>query len=173
MKIYELASGSIGPEIDKQLQGIGDGINQKNAQPDGFQQPDPNMPPGMDEEPDTEEEQPKKVDPYLVAAVKGMPYVNDYKFDDDSKIAPYNLLQRSFGELMKVRGLVRAKINMKTMNDQFGLYDDPVMKFYQDMMAFIEKSMMIKKKMEKGEGSTGSESQKAAPNNPAAKSNVR
>lgn len=171
MKIYELASGSIGPEVDKQLQAVGDSVRQQNNQPQAPMQAAADPMGGMDDA--EQDDTPKKVDPYLVAAVKGMPYVNDYQFDDEDKIAPYNLLQRSYDELMKVRNLVRAKINMKTMNDQFGLYDDPTMKFYQDLISFVEKTMGIKKKMDKSGGAEGAKAQRAAPNNPAEKSNVR
>jgi hypothetical protein len=167
MRIYEIQAGKLGPEIDQQLQGVGNGINQQNNQP---QQPEtPPAQPDMKQD-DSEEEQPKKVDPYLVAAIKGMPYVNEYDFDESNKIAPYNLLQRSYGELIKIRNLIRAKINMKTMSDQYGLYDDPSMKFFQDMISFIEQVMTIKKK---ADDSKTDSAQKVTTNNPAPQSNVR
>lgn len=152
MKIFELQAGQLGPQLDQQLQGVAQGVDQNNNQPElPAQAPaQPDLEQQQEEPPEKPAEPPKKVDPYLVAQVKSMPYVTNYEWGDDSKVAPYALLQLSVGDLEKARTLFRTKINMKTLSDQYGLYADPGMTFYQDAMNFVEKVLSLKKTMDNG-----------------------
>lgn len=166
MHLYELQGGAFGPQVDKQLQGVASGINQTNNQPQAPMQAPPQADLKSEEDSD-----PKKVDSYLLAAVKSMPYVTEYDFNEDNNIAPYNLLQRDIGDLSKIRNLIRAKMSIKTMSDQVGLYDSPDMTFFVNMLNFIERVIELKKKMD--QGSPRDTARQEKPKNPAPKSNVR
>lgn len=145
MKLFELQASDLGRDLDTKIQGIGNGIAQGNNQPEtpqGAIDSDTSQP----IEPDEDEEPPKKVDSYLVASTKNHPFVTDYDWKEDERLNPYKILQMDLAQLNSLRTLVRTKINMKSYTDQVGLYDDPGMKFYQDLMSFVEKVIGFKKK---------------------------
>lgn len=87
----------------------------------------------------------KRVDPYVVSAVKGTSYVSDYRHREESKIHPFKIIQLPVEELSQLRNLVRNRISMSGFEDQYGLYDRPDMKFYQDLISFVEKVYDLKK----------------------------
>lgn len=161
MRLYELQASSIDNDLRNTAKDItqgdtGSGPMQNNQ---GQQQ---NVPDdfGMGDE-DGDEidvEKTKQVDNYIVSSTKNMDYVTKYNHKENSKIHPFKLAQMPLDELNQVRGLVKNKISINTFSDNFGLYDDPSMKFYQDMISFVEKLTDLKKlavkqnKERRGEG---------------------
>jgi hypothetical protein len=146
MRLYELQQ----MDVEKQLQDVASGINDQSNAPD--------MPPGappMPGSPDqamqpSPEEDPmddlKPVESDLLANTKNLPYVTAYSHDDDSPIHPMRLLNMGTTDLKTARDRVRTKISMTTIKNDFGLYDSPDMKFYRDMISFIEKALEFKKR---------------------------
>lgn len=163
MYLYELQASSIDKELENTAQQIGQGGArgpQKSSGPmtdpddplGGQEQNEPD--PGMMSEPGTEDldvADAKKIDSYVVAKVKNHSYVTDYRHRGNSKIEPFKIIQLELDELNQLRQLVRNKISMSMFKDQFGMYADPTMKFFQDLISFVEdvietKKMVVKNK---------------------------
>ena len=96
-----------------------------------------------------EEEEVKKINAALLTAVQGMPYVDEYEHVANSKIAPEKILQMDFDELSHLRTLVTNKINMITLHDKVGMYDDPGVKWYQHLRDFTDRVFSMKKKADR------------------------
>ena len=92
--------------------------------------------------PDAEAET-KKVDDSLFTTVKSMPFVTDFSHET-SKLGPLEILQKDNADLAQLRTILRNRINMKTASDQYGLYDDPDMKYYQAMLSYVEQVIQAK-----------------------------
>ena len=103
------------------------------------------MPPSPLGGDDTDVEDVKKVDSFVVASTKTLPYVTDYRHSDTSKINPFKIAQMDLDELYQLRNLVRNTINQNTFSNQFGAYSDPGMRFYQDMLTYVEKVIEAKR----------------------------
>ena len=115
-----------------------------------------------------EQEEVKKINDALLTAVQGMPYVDEYEHDDNSKIAPEKILQMNFDELSHLRTLVTNKINMISLHDKVGMYDDPGVKWYQDLRDFVDKVFSMKKRADrparnKAHGKTAKFEKKSSP----------
>lgn len=94
--------------------------------------------------PDEEAEaETKKVDDSLFTAVKDMPFVTDFSHEN-SKLGPLEILQKDNTDLAQLRTILRNRINMKTASDQYGLYDDPDMKYYTSMLSFVDQVIQAK-----------------------------
>lgn len=165
MYLYELQASTIDKELEDTARTIGKGgqpsdPNAPQGAPEASTGPmtdpndplggeEPNMPdPGMLDDPSADEieiAKTKKIDSYVVASIKGHPYISDYRHRSNSKISPDKIIQMDMDQLVQLRNLVRNKISLNSINDQFGLYDDPGMKFYQDMISFVEKIIDGKK----------------------------
>ena len=104
---------------------------------------------GLPTDVEDEEEEVKKINAALLTAVQGMPYVDEYEHDDNSKIAPEKILQMNLDELIHLRTLVTNKINMITLHDKVGMYDDPGVKWYQHLRDFSDRVLNMKKKADR------------------------
>lgn len=93
--------------------------------------------------PGDDEAETKKVDDSLFTAVKGMPFVTDFSHDN-SKLGPLEIIQKDNADLAQLRTILRNRINMKTASDQYGLYDDPDMKYYQAMASYVDQVIQAK-----------------------------
>jgi len=171
MKLYELDQTGIERDLEKTASGIG----QTQAARSGEMEPDLGIEggaPGMDDpaglagagqqplnQPDPQagavpddmeaEEESKKISEILVSAVQGMAYTDEYDHGDNSKIAPEKILQMNFDELHNLRNLVINKINMIALNNKVGMYDDPGVKWYQDLRDFTDRVLSVKKKADR------------------------
>lgn len=87
----------------------------------------------------------KKVDATLVAAVKGHKYAKGYRHPDNSKIHPYKILSMTIDELNQLRTMARNKANIDTFNGEMGVYDNPAIKFFQDLISYVDKVIEVKK----------------------------
>lgn len=177
MKLYEFNASQIDKELDNVATGISSdmqpkkglsGMGMDQQSPDGMgggdlggdlggldDQANPlNQPegagPGMD---DTDEELTqrnlKKVDDFIIAAMKNAPYATEYQHDEASRISPFAILAMNNEQLSNLRLLVRNKINNESLSDRFGLYDDPGMKFYIDLLSYVDKTIQLRKKTHK------------------------
>ena len=120
----------------------------------------------------TDEEQDEmlmqKVDSVLVSAAKGHPYARGYNHEDNSKIHPYKILGMQMDELQQLRTMARNKANMETFNGELGAMDNPDIKFFQDLVSFVDKIIEVKKSAtkeykDKKEGKTATAEQAPAP----------
>lgn len=97
----------------------------------------------------TDEEQDEllmqKVDQILISATKGHPYSRGYQHQDSSKIHPYKILGMNMDELNQLRTMARNKANIETFNGELGVYDNPDIKFFQDLVSFVDKVIEVKK----------------------------
>ncbi len=159
MKLYELDSTGIERELEKTADGIGqtnDGI--AGADPQAAPMTDPNTglqstanepEAGLDAMPtdaEDEMEDTKEISDILVSAVGGMAYVDEYDHPTTSKITPEKIMQMDFDELYNLRNIVTNKIHMISLNDKVGMYDDPGVKWYQDLRDFTDRVLSTKKK---------------------------
>lgn len=135
MRLYEFQAAGLEQDLEGQLKNVSDGIDADQNQPD----------PAGGMEPPSDEPDVKPIDSGLMASTKGLPYATEYSFEDDSKLNPVVIMGMAVGELQNLRNLVRTKINMKTVSDEYGLYDNPEMKFYQDLLTFVERTMSYRK----------------------------
>lgn len=87
----------------------------------------------------------KKVDSVLVSAAKGHPYARNYKHDDASKIHPYKMLSMQMDELQSLRTMARNKANIESFNGDIGAMDNPEIKFFQDLVSYVDKLIEVKK----------------------------
>ena len=162
MKLFELQSGAIEKELKKKANsiddaGIGDDVPPEEEPKDGGEdftdldspmgggQQDMNMMNQPDIPTDAEETEEeldqamlKKVDSALMTATKKLSYANDYTHDEKSKIHPFRILQMEMGELENLRNIARNKMNMITLDGNFGAYSDPGMNFYRDLINYVE-----------------------------------
>lgn len=92
----------------------------------------------------------KSVDSAVISAVKGMPYTDSYRHEETSKIHPYRIMQMTADELNQLRTMARNKLNMETFSGRLGVYDSPDVKFFQDLVSFVDKVIETKKKVTKG-----------------------
>lgn len=87
----------------------------------------------------------KKVDSVLVSAAKGHPYTRNYAHDDKSKIHPYKILSMQMDELQSLRTMARNKANIESFNGDLGSMDNPEIKFFQDLVSYVDKLIEVKK----------------------------
>lgn len=116
------------------------------------QQPeDPDLPPlGGIEDAEKEERMAKKVDTSVIAAVKNMPYVKNYRHQESSRVHPFQILQMPIDELNQLRNIVRNKINMDSFTDEVGIYDSPDARFYQELLSYVDKALETQRSSLKG-----------------------
>ena len=184
MKLYELDSTGIERELAQTADGIAQTTDANaGADPQAAPMTDPNTglqttanepDPGLDGVPtdiEDEEEETKKISDMLVSAVGGMAYVDEYEHDDQSKISPEKIMQMDMDELYNLRNIVTNKIHMISLNDKVGMYDDPGVKWYQDLRDFTDRVLSTKKKAkspkkDKHQGKTATyDERKASKNN--------
>lgn len=167
MRLYELQSSS----IDRQLKQTANNI--KRAGPGGPQpeQPDqgqempgsgpmtnPDDPLGQfQDQPDDpmmsgpsgdeqEEERVKKVDSYVIAAVRGQPYLKkNWNHRDGSPTHPMSIMGMTLDELYNSRNTVRYELQKTTTSDKVGLYANEYVEYLNDMLAFIDSVIDAKK----------------------------
>jgi len=99
---------------------------------------------GMTDE-DEDEMLMQKVDTILVSAAKGHPYSRNYNHDQSSKIHPYKILSMSMDELNSLRTMARNKANIESFNGDLGAMDNPDIKFFQDLVSYVDKLIEVKK----------------------------
>ena len=87
----------------------------------------------------------KKVDSVLVSAAKGHPYTRNYSHEDKSKIHPYKILSMQMDELQSLRTMARNKANIESFNGDLGSMDNPEIKFFQDLVSYVDKLIEVKK----------------------------
>jgi len=87
----------------------------------------------------------KKVDSILVSAAKGHPYTRNYSHEDKSKIHPYKILSMQMDELQSLRTMARNKANIESFNGDLGSMDNPEIKFFQDLVSYVDKLIEVKK----------------------------
>ena len=87
----------------------------------------------------------QKVDSILVSAAKGHPYARSYNHDDGSEIHPYKILSLQLDELQSLRTMARNKANIESFNGDLGAMDNPDIKFFQDLVSFVDKIIEVKK----------------------------
>ncbi len=87
----------------------------------------------------------KKVDTVLVSAAKGHPYARNYNHEDKSKIHPYKILSMQMDELQSLRTMARNKANIESFNGDLGAMDNPEIKFFQDLVSYVDKLIEVKK----------------------------
>ena len=109
-----------------------------------------------------------KVDEILIAAAKGHPYASGYKHQEKSKIHPYKILGMSIDELQSLRTMARNKFNLESFNGEVGAADNPDIKFFQDLVSFVDKVLEVKKSStkehkDKKEGKTAKFSKRDEP----------
>ena len=174
-KLNELASADIdrdlekaanditqatGPGQDDETGGMGAGADDMGASdfgaapdPAAGQSPlqggdelaaDDPMASGMSDE-DEDEMLMQKVDSILVSAAKGHPYARNYNHDQASKIHPYKFLSMSMDELNSIRTMARNKANIESFNGDIGAMDNPDIKFFQDLVSYVDKLIEVKK----------------------------
>lgn len=134
------AGGGLGPEM-------GD-MGAPGQTPGEFPQNQPQIP-GVGAEGPTPEDDDlykKKVDAYLLSAVKGMEYVTDFKHRESSNIHPFRLAQMEVDELSKAVRMVKNKLDITGMNVETGKYDNPQMTFFGHMLAYLERVLDLKKR---------------------------
>ncbi len=146
--------------------GLGGGLGGAGGIPNT---PDPNLG-GIPGDIEAEQEEVKKINDALVAAVSGMPYVDEYDHDENSKITPEKIMQMNIDDLTHLRNLATNKINMISLHDKVGMYDDPGVKWYHHLRDFTDKVLSMKKKADrpaknKKEGKTASYRQQEASKN--------
>lgn len=146
MRLFELQS----KEIEQQLQGISQGISDGSLAPpppagaEPMPGPGDNIPPPPPEDADPLADM-DPVEPELLAAVKSHPYVANYNHDEEKPTHPMRLLGLSAKGLEQARTAVTTKMGLTTLSNKVGLYDDPGMKFYIDLMSFIDRVLQHKK----------------------------
>ena len=112
---------------------------------------DPDLPPlGGEEDATRDERMAKKVDTAVIAAVKNMSYVKDYRHQESSKVHPFQILQMPIDELNQLRTIVRNKISMDAFTDEVGIYDSPDARFYQDLLSYGDKALGSQRSALKG-----------------------
>lgn len=158
MKLYELQQNNLDDEIENQLKNVADGMDDQDNQPDvpvhgnmptgqADENPlsDPSPEPTEDEE--REENMSKPIDSGLLSAVQNLPYVSRYNHESSQNTHPMNLLTLDVSDMEKVRNRARNEIASKTMTDAYGLYDDPELRFWQDLVSFMERAITAKRKI--------------------------
>ena len=135
----EFGAGAASPQDQSLLQ-------QQSLAPE-----EPELPPmAGDDDALRDEQMSKKVDTAVIASVKNMPYVKNYRHEESSKVHPYRILQMPVDELNQLRTMVRNKINMDAFADQVGVYDSPDARFYQDLLSYVDKALTSQRKALKG-----------------------
>lgn len=110
-----------------------------------------NQPEAPMQEPEDEEQEKlatKKVDDALYSQVKDLPFATDYDHEK-TKVGPYEILQMDNSDLAETRNIVRNKINRLTYVDRYGTYDDPNMRYLEDMLNYVEKVIQTKNQISK------------------------
>lgn len=118
--------------------------------PMGGEQMDPNQPDlpmgAGPTDADMDAERIAKIDASTIAAVSGMPYVTDYVHrDEKSPTHPLQIASASMEDLMSIRNVARAEMLNRSISNQFGLFDRPDTKFYQDLLSYVERVIDMKK----------------------------
>lgn len=107
---------------------------------------EPDLPPGAEQTDDEIEELlQKKVDSILIAKTRGHPYIKNYRHEEGSKIHPYKILGMPLDELNQLRTKSRNKLNLETYDGDIGVYDNPDLKFFQDLVSFLDTVIESKK----------------------------
>lgn len=131
--------------------GVGSPQDQSLLQQQSQSPEDPELPPlGGEDDVMRDEQMAKKVDTSVIATVKNMSYVKDYRHQENSKIHPFRILQMPVDELNQLRTIVRNKINMDAFTDEVGIYDSPDSRFYQDLLSYVDKALTAQRKTLKG-----------------------
>lgn len=103
--------------------------------------PDPAMQEPAD--PEAEKQEMKKVDDAVMSQVKDLPFAVDYNHEK-TKIGPFEILQMDNSDLSELRTICRNKINRIGYTDRYGLYDDPGVQYYTDMLNYVEHVIVAK-----------------------------
>jgi hypothetical protein len=172
--------GMGGGQADDTLPGGLDGMNQA-ADPTLGQTPGQQplnvpdeAPLGGEDELETEEALQRKIDSALVSATRNHPFNTKWRHTDNSKIAPYRILGYQPDDLHRLRTAARNLYQKETMSDRFGAYDSDEVRFYADLISFVERVLDIKKSgtkdtMNKKEGKTAKFDKASKPNTKAGK----
>jgi hypothetical protein len=83
-------------------------------------------------------------------------------------------MQMDMDELYNLRNIVTNKIHMISLNDKVGMYDDPGVKWYQDLRDFTDRVLSTKKKAkspkkDKRQGKTATYDERKASKNAKSK----
>lgn len=140
-----------GAQTEPGLPGGLDGMNQA-ADPTLGQAPgqDPlnvpdEAPLAGDDDLEADEALQKKVDTALVSATRNHPFNTKWRHDEKSKIAPYRILSYQPDDLYRLRTASRNLYQKETMSDRFGAYDSDTVRFYGDLISFVERVLDVKK----------------------------
>lgn len=111
----------------------------------------PEMPPGAGVPGDDVQDElfTKKVDSAVLAAIKGHDYTSEWDLDEKHPLHPYRILTMPMDELQQLRTAGRNKASQKTLGGELGTYDDDELKFWQDLVSFVDKVIETKKSTEK------------------------
>ncbi len=133
------AGGGMGPEM-------GD-MGAQGQMPGEFPTNQPQIP-GIGAEGPTPEDEDlfkKKVDQALISSVKGMDYVTKYRHRETSNLHPFRLVQMDVDEISDAVQKVRGKMAMISMEIETGKYDNPRLKFFESLLAYLERVLSLKK----------------------------
>lgn len=135
-----MAGGGMGPEM-------GD-MGAQGQMPGEFPANQPQIPGVGAEGPTPEDEDlyKKKVDQYLISSVKGMDYVTNYQHRETSNLHPFRLAQMEVDEISKAIRMVQNQMGMTGMQIGTGKYDNPRMKFWGHLEAYLDKVLELKKR---------------------------
>ena len=140
-----------GVQADDVLPGGLDGMNQA-ADPTLGQTPGQQplnvpdeAPMGGADELEDEEALQRKVDSALVSATRNHPFNTKWRHTDKSKISPYRILGYQPDDLHRLRTAARNLYQKETMSDRFGAYDSDEVRFYADLISFVERVLEDKK----------------------------
>ncbi len=134
------AGGGMGPEM-------GD-MGAQGQMPGEFPANQPQIP-GIGAEGPTPEDEDlfkKKVDQALLSSVKGMDYVTSYRHRESSNLHPFRLAQMDVDEVSDAIQKVRGKMAMISMEVETGKYDNPRLKFFENLLAYLERVLDLKKR---------------------------
>lgn len=103
----------------------------------------------------------KNIDSYLITTMQSHEYVKNWNHKPGSKTHPMAILAMDNSELATTKTITRNLISNKTMKDQLNVYDDPEMKYLQQLYSYVEKTIQAKNKA--AEESRPKEEKKAHP----------
>lgn len=88
----------------------------------------------------------KKVNTYLLASVKGMDYVTDFRHRESSNLHPFRLAQMEVDELSDAKRKIQGKMGMVSMSPGPGQSTSPQMDFWNKLLAYVDRVLDIKKR---------------------------
>ncbi len=117
-------------KVDDNLQGIAQGIDDENAQPEvpGGEQSEP---------PELDNQNTQPIDDALLTQIKSLPYTTKYNFDDKSPLNPLKIAGMQVQDLSALEKQILYKMQMTTMKNQVGLDDDPMIEYCTDLLKFV------------------------------------